>query len=131
MGKLLKFGHFSIYDCISKDCDILLPPSSPLFYLLSTFWPVTFKNCHFWWNFDELFEMVLQITKQFEYGGTVKPRNTPLQSAFGVADFEIDDLAEFTKKLVLPIQSLNQAQLTSFYNPLCECELCKQDYNDF
>ena len=129
--KLLKFGHFNVYNCINKDCDVLLPPSSPLYYLLATFWPVTFRNCHFWWNYDELFDIVLQIVKQYEVNGTVRPRNTPLQSAYGIEDFALDALSEMTRKMLFDLSALNQAQLTSFFNPICGCDLCKQDRNDF
>lgn len=131
MGKLLKMGHFNVYDCIDKDADVLLPPSSPLYYLLATFWPITFRNCHFWWNFDELYDIIIKIVKQYEVDGMVKPRNTPLQTAFGSSEFNIDNLSDITKKMLFPITSLSHAQLTSFYNPLCGCDLCKQDWNDF
>ena len=131
MGKLLRFGHFNVYDCISKECDVLLPPSSPLYYLLATFWPVTFRNCHFWWNFDELFDIIYQIAKQYEIDGIVKPRNTPLQTAYGCSDFDIEKLSEMSKKMLFNLSSLNHAQLTSFYNPLCGCDLCKHDHNEF
>lgn len=105
----------------------ILPPHTKLFIKLSKIFPRTFKLTHYWWNFDELFEIIINCVKEFLVLDFLVPyleiTDDDWKTIFGTC-FPARSLRNKVLEKLIPYSELSPREEAFLFNPMCECSDC-------
>lgn len=126
-------GDFDVRKSLLRNHDCVLPQSSPLTKIIARYWD-NWKNVkHCWWSAEYLHHVLSSIllfnssrhtTSSIEFD-----QNSTIAIILDSTRIEKKDVMRIVQQEVLYINRLSLEELTSFYNPLCPCPMCRQDYD--
>ena len=129
----VRYGDFNVRNSILPNDEFILPPSSPLSNILVRYWDGWKDRKHYWWSFGGLIQVIRGILLHevciSQTDSFIFCTSSPIAQLLGTSRLTLRELMQFTEKELIPIADLTTEQLTSFYNPLCLCSLCRQDFD--
>ena len=108
--------------------EYVLPPSSKLFFQLAKTHPMTFKLTHFFWDFDELYEIIIHCVKKFVVFNTageaiLSITDPEWRTVFG-SGFRASELKQRIMSYLIASESITLRENSFLFNPSCECDDC-------
>lgn len=129
----IRRGDFDVTKSLLPDHHYILPVSSPITKLLVLYWDGWCEAKHRWWDFGTLhnivYKIILSQAREHHNGEFTFFPNSPIASIFGSFALKRQEIEQKLENELIPIEELTLEELTSFYNPLCPCVLCRQEFD--